>query len=302
MKRLIVITGPTASGKSALAVKLALALNTEIVSADSRQIYRGLPVTTAMPTPEERAAVTHHLIDFLPLESYYSAARFEQDATECLRSIFATRDYAVLCGGSMMYVDALCNGIDDLPTVPDNIRDTLRADHEKYGDTWLRMRLHALDPDYYSRVDLMNIKRVFHAVEISIAAGAPYSSLLGAARPSHDFNIVKVRLEMPRPMLFDRINARTRAMADAGMVEEVKAVSHLRHLNSLNTVGVKEMLRYIDGEWTLDFALDRMAKNTRVYAKKQMTWLKRDPLAVPLDMTASDPLKTLLKLSLSSEK
>ena len=296
MKRLIVITGPTASGKSALAVALARRLATEIVSADSRQVYHGLPVTTAMPTPEERAAAPHHLIDFLPLDSYYSAATFESDALAALRSIFATRDDAILCGGSMLYIDALCNGIDDLPTVPDDIRSTLAGEHQRYGDDWLRMRLLALDPATYGRIDLMNIRRVFHAVEISLTAGAPYSSLIGKARPNHDFEVVKILLTMPRELLFDRINARVGKMAEQGMVDEVKAVAHLRHLNSLNTVGVKEMLKYIDGEWTLDFALARMAKNTRVYAKKQMTWYKRDPSMHPLDMTAPDPLADLLRL------
>lgn len=295
MKRLIVITGPTASGKSALAVALAQQLDTEIVSADSRQIYRGLPITTAMPTAEERAAVAHHLIDFLPLESYYSAAAFESDALAALRSIFATRDTAILCGGSMMYIDALCNGIDELPTVPDAVRSTLADEHASYGDDWLRMRLLALDPDTYGRIDLMNIRRVFHAVEVSLTAGAPYSSLLGKARPRHDFEVVKVLLTMPREQLFDRINRRVEKMAEMGMVEEVKAVAHLRHLNSLNTVGVKEMLKYLDGEWTLDFALARMAKNTRVYAKKQMTWYKRDPSMHHLDMTAPNPLEEVIK-------
>lgn len=299
MKRLIVITGPTASGKSALAVSLAQMLHTEIVSADSRQVFQGIPIATAMPTPGERAAVPHHLIDFLPLDCYYSAAQYEQDALACLRRIFATRDYAVVCGGSMMYVDALCNGIDELPTVPDALRRSLMAQHAEYGDDWLRMRLLALDPEHYARVDLMNVKCVFHAVEVSEAAGVPYSSLLGKARRGHDYDVLKVQTTMPRDMLFDRINLRVGQMAEQGLVEEVRSVAHLRHLNSLNTVGVKEILRYLDGEWDLETALSRMAKNTRVYAKKQMTWFKRDPDIVPLDMTQPDPTTRLAEMARS---
>ena len=297
MKRLIVITGPTASGKSALAVSVAQMLHTEIVSADSRQVFHGIPVATAMPTPQERAAVPHPLIDFLPLDCYYSAAQYEQDALACLRSIFAARDYAVVCGGSMMYVDALCNGIDALPTVPDGLRRSLMEQHAAYGDDWLRMRLLALDPEHYARVDLMNVKRVFHAVEVSEAAGVPYSSLLGKARRGHDYDVLKVQTVMPREMLFDSINRRVKQMAEQGLVDEVRSVAHLRHLNSLNTVGVKEILRYLDGEWDLPTALSRMAKNTRVYAKKQMTWFKRDPAIVPLDMTQPDPATRLAEMA-----
>lgn len=296
MKQLIVITGPTASGKSALAVKTALTLDTEIVSADSRQVFTGIPIVTAMPTPQERAAVRHHLIDFLPLDAYYSAAEWERDALRSLESIFATRDIAIVCGGSMMYIDALCHGIDDIPTVPDALRRHLAEEYARYGDDWLRMRLHALDPDHYARVDLQNMARVFHAVEVSMTAGVPYSSLLGKARPKHDYAVTKVMLTMPRPVLFDRINRRVDAMASEGMVDEVRSVAHLRHFNSLNTVGVKEVLRYLDGEWTLDFALARMAKNTRVYAKKQMTWFKRDPDIITLDMTSDNPEATLLSI------
>lgn len=279
---LIVITGPTASGKSALAVDLALKLGTEIISADSRQIYRGIPVVTAQPTPEERAAVPHHLVDMLPLDAYYSASMFERDALKIARRLMERTGYAVVCGGSMMYVDALCYGIDELPTVPDAVRDALKEEYAAKGEEWLRAELLRLDPEYYSEADLKNWKRVFHAVEICRAAGVPYSSLRTGMRKERDFRILKYCIDMPREQLFRRINARVDAMVEAGLEEEARRVWPMRHLNSLNTVGLKEMFAYFEGrmEWTE--AVERMKKNTRVYAKKQLTWLKKVPDVIKL--------------------
>lgn len=298
---LIIITGPTASGKSALAISLARRLGTEIISADSRQIYRGLPITTAAPTAEELALVPHHLVGVLPLESHYSAARFRDDATRIAADLLQKHGSAVVCGGSSMYIDALCNGIDDLPDVDPALRASLADQAESKGPEWLLTRLRQLDPDYYERVDRNNLKRVFHAVELSLTAGRPYSSMLtGRKRPPElDARIVKIALRMERPRLFERINSRVEQMARRGIAEEVRSVSHLRHLNSLNTVGVKEMLRYIDGEWPLDFALARLAKNTRVYAKKQITWLQRSADTLYLDATATDTVATLTDKALT---
>lgn len=276
---LYVITGPTASGKSALAVSLAEALGSEIISADSRQIYRGIPVVTAVPSQEERRRVPHHLVEILPLEAYYSASMFREDALRLIPGIMERTGSAVVCGGSVMYVDALCNGIDELPTVPPGIRNSLTRLHALKGDSWLIDRLERLDPDYASRVDRSNIKRVFHGVEISLTAGRPYSSLLSGKNVSRNqlpWKVVKIAVDLPREKLFSRINSRVEGMAASGLVDEIRSVSHKRHLNSLNTVGVKEIIRYLDGEWTLPEALARMAKNTRVYAKKQLTWLRRD--------------------------
>ncbi len=276
---LYVITGPTASGKSALAVSLASRIGSEIISADSRQIYRGLPVVTAAPTLEDMGKVPHHLVGTLPLDRYYSASRFREDAIRIISDVMRRTGNAVVCGGSVMYVDALCNGIDELPEVPLSVRIPLTRLHEAKGDSWLLDRLDMLDPDYGSKVDRANIRRVFHAVEISLTAGRPYSSLLtgrASGNVALPWKVVKVAIDLPRDVLFDRINSRVYQMADAGLVEEIRSVAHLRHLNSLNTVGVKEILRYLDGEWTLEEALTRMAKNTRVYAKKQLTWLRRD--------------------------
>ncbi|MDE6547737.1 MAG: tRNA (adenosine(37)-N6)-dimethylallyltransferase MiaA [Muribaculaceae bacterium] len=274
MKKLIVVTGPTASGKTDLAVKLALEYNTEIISADSRQIYKGIPVVTAVPDESQRMGVTHHLMETLPLDAYYSAAMFEEDALRIATEIWKKRDVAIVCGGSMMYVDSLIHGIDELPTVPESIRLPLMEEWKSKGDDWLRDRLKALDPEYYAIVDRANMKRVFHAVEICLAAGTSYSSLRTGRRKTRDFEIEKIVIDLPREELFDRINRRVLAMVAQGLEEEARSVYHMRHLNSLNTVGLKEMFAYFDGEMDFDTAVARIQKNTRVYAKKQLTWIK----------------------------
>lgn len=296
-KTLIVITGPTGIGKSATAIDLAQRLSTEIISADSRQVYKGIPIITAAPTEEERSIVPHHLVDFLELDEYYSASLFEQQALSLLDQIFRRSDYAVVCGGSMMYVDALCNGIDELPTIPDNIRQQLMQEHADNGNDWLLQRLEQLDPIYYNQVDRQNTKRVFHAVEICLASGKPYSSLRTGTRRSRPFRIIKTALTADRQLIFDRINLRVEKMLEMGMLDEARSVYHLRHLNSLNTVGFKEMFRYLDGEWDLPTAIARMQKNTRVYAKKQMTWYQRDPLIHWIDASAqATPTEQILAL------
>ena len=296
-KTLIVITGPTGIGKSATAIDLAQRLSTEIISADSRQVYKGIPIITAAPTEEERSIVPHHLVDFLELDEYYSASLFEQQALSLLDQIFRRSDYAVVCGGSMMYVDALCNGIDELPTIPDNIRQQLMQEHADNGNDWLLQRLEQLDPVYYNQVDRQNTKRVSHAVEICLASGRPYSSLRTGTRRSRPFRIIKTALTADRQLIFDRINLRVEKMLEMGMLDEARSVYHLRHLNSLNTVGFKEMFRYLDGEWDLPTAIARMQKNTRVYAKKQMTWYQRDPLIHWIDASAqATPTEQILAL------
>lgn len=275
-KTLIVITGPTGVGKTGKAIELAQSLGTEIVSADSRQLYRDIPIGTAAPTAEELAMVKHHFVGILGLEEYYSAAQFEVDALEVIKRIFAERDYAVMCGGSMLYVDAICRGIDDIPTISDEVRSrvaemvaTLRAEE-------LRETLRSLDPAYHAIVDLKNTKRVAHAIEICLQAGVPYSTLrTGKAKP-RDFEIVKIALNLPREELFDRINRRVNAMVEQGLEEEARRVYPLRHLNSLNTVGFKEMFAYFEGTMEHGVAIERIKKNTRVYAKKQLTWFQRD--------------------------
>lgn len=281
----IVITGPTASGKSALAVEVARRLSTDVVSADSRQIYRGIPVATAVPTEEERCGVRHHLLEMLPLDAYYSSSEFERDSLEIIGRLLAQNGRAVVCGGSMMYVDAFCDGIDDLPTVPTGIRSALGDRWKERGDEWLTGELLRLDPDYYRRVDLRNLKRVFHAVEVSLTAGRPYSSMLTGRKRQRPFRIEKFCLQGERELLFSRINSRVEQMVERGLEEEARKVWPLRHLNSLNTVGLKEMFAYIEGSMTSGQAVARIQKNTRVYAKKQITWHRRDEKMMRLDMS-----------------
>lgn len=279
---IIVITGPTASGKSALAINTALRLNTEIISADSRQIYRGIPIVTAMPSPKEMSAVPHHLINMLPLDAYYSASMFEEAALKLVDDIIERTGTAIVCGGSMMYIDALCNGIDYLPTVPEAIRKGLECELLEKGEEWLREELKELDPEYFRQVDLKNTKRVFHAVEIIRTAGKPYTLLRTGQRRERPFRIRKYLLAPDREELFNRINSRVDAMVEAGLEDEARRVYPMRNLNSLNTVGLKEMFAYFDGELDRHIAIERIKKNTRVYAKKQLTWWNKDKEILPV--------------------
>ena len=269
------ITGPTASGKSALAVKKAKEYSCDVISADSRQVYAGIPIVTAQPTPEEMEGVVHHLIGHLPLDAYYSAAAFEEDALALIERQFQTADRAIVCGGSMLYVDALCNGIDSMPTIPADFREELKANAAKEGDEWLRGMLKTVDRTYYEKADLKNMKRIFHAVEISLYSGKPYSSFLTGRKRSLPYEIEKIIIEMPREQLFERINSRVDRMMADGLEEEARRVYKLKGLNSLNTVGLKEMFDWFEGRLDKTTAIERIKKNTRVFAKKQLTWLKR---------------------------
>lgn len=275
--KLIVITGPTGSGKSALAMRMAGEIGCDIISADSRQMFREIPIGTAAPTASDRACVTHHFVGNLSLGDYYSAAQYEEEVMRLLPSLWRKSPVQIMCGGSMMYIDAVTRGIDELPTISDDIRREAWELYERGGLQQLRLTLLELDPVYYREVDLNNHKRLVHAIEICRQAGVPYSSLrTGCAKP-RDFDIEMLAIDMPRDILFDRINRRVITMIEQGLVEEARAVSRLRHLNSLNTVGYKELWPYIDGQITLDEAITKIARNTRVYAKKQLTWLKSRP-------------------------
>lgn len=295
-KTLIVITGPTGIGKTDTAIKVAQALGTEIISADSRQIYRNLPIGTAAPTADELSAVKHHFIAMLDLDQYYSAAQFESDVMQLLPSLFAHHDYVVMCGGSMMYIDAVCNGIDDIPTVSDEVRtEAYRILHEE-GIEKVSRRVQEVDPEYYAIADKQNAKRLVHALEIYMQSGKPFSSFRTGTKKQRPFRILKFGLNMPREELFDRINARVDKMVSLGLEQEARNVFHLRHLNSLNTVGYKEMFAYFDG--TMDFitARERLKKNTRVYAKKQLTWHAKDPDIITLHpATAAEEILKLCR-------
>lgn len=291
MAKLIVVTGPTGSGKTALAIKLALRLGCHILSADSRQIFRDIPITTAAPTAEELAMIPHHFVGTLPLDSYFSAAQYEEEAIALLNDLFANNEYAILCGGSMMYVDAVTRGIDEIPTISDEIRQSTVRFFEENGIEAIRQQLQQLDPDYYRQVDLNNPKRLIHAVEICREAGVPYSSLRTGRIKPRNFEIVSVAIDYPRELLFDRINHRVEKMISDGMIDEARRVYPLRHLNSLNTVGFKELFAHFDGEMDLDTAIARIQKNTRVYAKKQLTWLKNRPETIMISPeTSTDEL------------
>lgn len=273
---LVVITGPTGVGKSDTAVWLARELNAEIISADSRQLYRDIPIGTAAPTAEQMAEMKHHFVGTLSLEEYYSAAQFEDDVMQLLPQLFARSPYVVMCGGSMMYVDAVCKGIDNIPTISDEIRREVVERFERDGAEAMREELRRLDPVYYNQVDLKNHKRVIHAVEICLQAGRPYSELRTNSVKQRPFRIVKIGLNLPREQLFDRINHRVEKMIEAGLVDEARRFYPQRHLNSLNTVGYKELFAWMDGTMDYDTAVARIQKNTRVYAKKQLTWYAKD--------------------------
>ncbi len=294
MKTLIVITGPTGVGKTAAAIELAQQLHCDIINADSRQIYRGIPICTAAPTPAELAAARHHFVAFKDLEESYSAAQFETDVLELLPTLWRQGDCAVMCGGSMLYVDAVCRGIDRLPDISPEVRTAVKEKLHSEGLESLVAELERLDPQYAATIDHKNTSRVCHGVEICRQAGVPYSTLrTGMAKP-RDFNIIKLALNIERQQLFTRINTRVDRMIAAGLEQEAREVYHLRHLNSLNTVGMKEMFAIFDGTMDRYTAIERMKKNTRVYAKKQLTWYRRDPAITWV--TPADAVPTALAM------
>ena len=263
-------------GKTDLCIRLAQLFGAPIVNADSRQIYREMRIGTARPGEEELSKAEFYFTGSLSVRDYYSAARYEQDAMRILSQLFKTREYVILSGGSMMYVDAVVKGIDDIPTVPDGIRAEMKRRLEAEGLEALCAELQRLDPEYHAVADLKNPRRVLHALEICHSTGKTYTSFRVRAPKPRPFGVVKIGLNIPRPQLFDRINRRVDKMIAAGLVEEARGLYPLRGLTALNTVGYNEMFRYFDGELTLPVAIERMKKNTRVYAKKQLTWYKRD--------------------------
>ena len=273
---LIVLTGPTGIGKTDLSLSIAEAYHTSIISADSRQLYADLKIGTAAPTPDQLARVPHYFVGTLQLTDYYSAAQYESEVLKKLNELFQEKSVVVLTGGSMMYVDAVCKGIDDIPTVDNDTRQLMLERYEQEGLERLCAELKLLDPEYYNIVDLKNPKRVIHALEICYMTGKTYTSFRTRTCKERPFNILKIGLKRDREELYDRINRRVDMMMEEGLLEEVRSVLPYRHLNSLNTVGYKELFKYLDGEWELPFAIDKIKQNSRIYSRKQMTWFKRD--------------------------
>lgn len=275
-KTLIVITGPTAVGKTALCLDIAQHFGIPIINADSRQIYKELKIGTASPTNEQLSKVKHYFVGSLSLNDYYSASLFEQQTLEILEREFSTSNYALMAGGSMMYIDAVCNGIDDIPTVDDNTREALKARLSSEGLEILVQELKELDPEYYEIVDKQNPRRVVHGLEICLMTGKTYTSFRKREKKQRPFRIVKIGLNREREELYNRINQRVDQMMAEGLLEEAKSLYPMRQMNALNTVGYKEMFAYLDGTWTLEEAVERIKGNTRRYARKQLTWYKKD--------------------------
>lgn len=276
MPTLIVLIGPTGVGKTELSLKIAEHCHTEIISSDSRQLYADLKIGTAAPTPEQLKRVPHHFVGTLQLTDYYSAARYEEEVMEKLKELFQTHSSVVMTGGSMMYIDAVCKGIDDIPTIDSDTRELMLKRYEKEGLEALCAELKLLDPEYYAQVDIKNPKRVIHALEICYMTGKTYTSFRTRSQKKRPFNILKIGLRREREELYERINRRVDLMMEEGLLEEAKRVYPYRSLNSLNTVGYKELFKFLDGEWELPFAIEKVKQNSRIYSRKQMTWFKRD--------------------------
>lgn len=283
-KTLKVVIGPTGIGKTDYAIQLAQKYVCPILNADSRQLYRDIPIGTAAPTAEEQARVKHYFVGTLDLEDYYSAAQYEHDALLLMEELFKTHDTLVMSGGSMMYVDAVCKGIDDIPTVDEDTRALLKQRYETEGLEPLVAELRLLDPAYYDVCDKRNPKRVVHALEICYMTGRTFTSFRVRREVQRPFRIEKIGLQRPREILFERINRRVDNMVEQGLLDEARRVFPFRCCNSLNTVGYKELFHYFDGDWELDFALEKIRRNSRVYAKKQMTWFKKDADVTWIDL------------------
>lgn len=275
-KTLVVLLGPTGVGKTELSLKLAELLHSPILNADSRQMYRDIPVGTAAPTQDILKRVPHYFVGTLGLEDYYSAARFESDVMALTGKLFQTHDVLLLSGGSMMYIDAVCNGIDDIPTIDDETREMMREKYKKEGLEQLQQELKLLDPEYAGIVDMKNHKRVIHALEICYMTGRTYTSFRCREQKKRPFRILKIGLQRDREELYARINNRVDDMLKNGLLEEAETVYPHRSLNSLNTVGFKELFNYLDGTWSFELAVEKIKRSTRIYSRKQMTWFKRD--------------------------
>ena len=274
VKTLVVVTGPTAVGKTALTMELAQHYGVPIINADSRQIYRELKIGTAAPTDEQLRQVPHLFVGSKSIDDYYNASMYEQEVLSYIKE--SSSPIQLLSGGSMMYIDAVCNGIDDIPTVRDDIREEMKRRYQEEGLEALCEELRQLDPEHYAIVDRQNYRRVIHALEICHQTGKTYTSFRTQQKKERPFRIVKIGLNREREELYNRINQRVDQMMKDGLLDEVKSLINKRETNALNTVGYKELFDYLDGRWSLDEAVERIKGNTRRYARKQLTWYKRD--------------------------
>lgn len=273
---LIVVVGPTGSGKSALAVELAKHYGAPIISTDSRQFYRGLPIGTAQPTAEEQTAAKHYFIADREVEDDFNCGKYEAEALALLDKLFTEYNYVVAVGGSGLYIQALCNGMDDLPDADPALRERLKQRMEDEGVTALAKELRQLDPAYAEKADLCNPARVMRALEVCLTTGKPYSEQRSGRVAERPFRIVKIGTDMPRDVLYERINRRVDMMIEEGLIEEARNVYPKRHLNALQTVGYREMFDYFDSKSTLEEAIELIKRNSRRYAKRQLTWFRRD--------------------------
>ncbi len=275
-KNLIVIIGPTAIGKTSLSIALAKYFDCEIISADSRQFYKEMSIGTAAPSPEELSQAKHHFIKHRSIEDDYSVGDFEKEALEKLEELFKDHTHAILVGGSGLYIDAVTKGLDNFPEVDTTIRKKLQETYNNKGLEPLQQRLKALDPMYYEKVDLQNTQRVLRALEVCVSSGQPYSSFLTKPSKKRPFNTIRIGITADRQLIYDRINQRVDTMIKEGLIDEVKSLYNYKSLNALNTVGYKEIFKHLDGEWELDFAISEIKKNTRRFAKRQLTWFRKD--------------------------
>lgn len=296
---LVVLLGPTGVGKTDLCIRLADTFHVPIINADSRQIFAEIPIGTAAPTKEQLARVKHYFVGTHHLQDYYSASMFEQDALNIIQNEFLSHPCALMSGGSMMYIDAVCNGIDDIPTVDDKTRTWMKRRLAEEGLPALVQELKELDPEHYSIVDKQNPRRVVHALEICHMTGKTYTSFRTNSKKERPFRILKIGLNRPREELYDRINRRVDMMMADGWLDEARSVYPLRHLNALNTVGYKELFLYFDGTWSLEEAVERIKGNTRRYMRKQLTWFKRDAEIHWFTPDETDEIVALVKAGLS---
>ncbi len=291
-KYLITVVGPTAIGKTATAISLAKFFDCEILSADSRQFFKEMPIGTAVPSLEELAAAKHHFIGNKSVTDAYNVGDFEREAIPLLEKLFGKDDFAVLVGGSGLYIDAVLNGIDVFPEIDSQVRSALQKKYEDLGIIYLQQTLEDLDPDYYPKVDQENPQRLMRALEVCIGSGQPYSSFLGANKNQRSFVPIVIGLEAPREIVYDRINRRVDSMIINGLLDEVKGLYSFKALNALQTVGYRELFAFIDSEFTLDFAISEIKKNTRRFAKRQMTWFKRNSNVVWFNY--DDPIENVI--------